>query len=258
MCVRSAANTVPSSSPRANLGWAMSVIYPMAVPQVESPDAAQARAALLRAQPYFSLLDEEALAYLAAQLVERHHAKGEMVFLEGEPCQGLYLVREGRVRIYKLSPEGREQVLSYCGPGQSFNEVAVFDGGPNPANVIAATPCVLWVVPRPVLLELLQTHPGLALAIIQNLGARLRHLVGLVEDLSLRQVSARLAKLLLETASDGPTPRALTQQEMAARVGTVREMIGRSLKQLETRGLVKIEAGRIVIVERQGLEKVVW
>ena len=87
------------------------------------------------------------------------------------------------------------------------------------------------------------------------MGARLRHLVGLVEDLSLRQVSARLAKLLLDTATHGE--RALTQQEMAAQLGTVREMIGRSLKQLETRGLIKTERGRIVVLDRAGLEKLV-
>jgi CRP/FNR family transcriptional regulator len=102
---------------------------------------------------------------------------------------------------------------------------------------------------------LIKRRPDVALAIIQNLGARLRQLVGLVEDLSLRQVSARLAKLLLETASG--QDRALTQQEMAARLGTVREMIGRSLRQLETRGLIKIERGKIVILDRTGLEKLV-
>jgi CRP-like cAMP-binding protein len=217
----------------------------------------QAQAALLRTQPYFAVLADDDLAYLASRMIERRFAKGELIFLEGEPCQGLYLVYAGQVRIYKLSPEGREQVLCYCGTGTSFNEVAVLDGGPNPANVIAASPCTLWIVPREIILDLMRTRPELSVAVIQNLGARLRHLVGLVEDLSLRQVSARLAKLLLETAAADQTPRALTQREMAARVGTVREMIGRSLKQLEARHLIKIESGRIVIVNREGLEKLI-
>jgi CRP-like cAMP-binding protein len=234
----------------------MSAIHQTTLAEDDSTSA-QARMALLRAQPYFAALDQEELALLAGRMIERRYAKGEMILLEGEPCQGLYLVREGQVRIFKLSPEGREQVLRYCGPGQSFNEVAVFDRGPNPANVVAASPCTLWIVPGAVLLDLLRTRPELALAIIQNLGARLRHLVGLVEDLSLRHVSTRLAKLLLETASAGQTPRSLTQQEMAARVGTVREMIGRSLKQLEARGLIQIQSGRIVIVDREGLEKLI-
>ena len=218
--------------------------------------ASQAPAlAALKAQPYFKALDADELEHLARALIERTYEKDEVVFLEGEPCQGLYIVREGSVKIYKLSPEGREQILSYIKPVDSFNEVAVFDGGPNPANVSAAEPTTLWVVPRAAIVDLIQKNPQVALVVIQNLGTRLRHLVGLVEDLSLRQVSARLAKLLLETATSDE--RALTQQEMAARLGTVREMIGRSLKQLEARGLIETERGRIVILDREGLERLV-
>ncbi|MDE3089480.1 MAG: Crp/Fnr family transcriptional regulator [Chloroflexota bacterium] len=209
----------------------------------------------LKALPYFKALNDDELARLARTLIERTYEKDTAIFFEGEPCQGLYIVRLGSAKIFKLSPEGREQILSYVKPGDSFNEVAVFDGGPSPANVIAAEDTTLWIVPRAAVVDLLQRNPAVALAVIQNLGMRLRHLVGLVEDLSLRQVSARLAKLLLETASG--TERALTQQEMAARLGTVREMIGRSLRQLETRGLIKTERGKIVILDRGGLERLV-
>ena len=216
-------------------------------------DSAAFRA--LKAQPYFRMLGVDELARLALTVVERQFEKDEVIFLEGEPCQGLYIVRDGSVKIYKLSPEGREQILSYIKPGDSFNEVAVFDGGPNPANVVAAETSSLWIVPRLAIVQVIQANPEVALAVIQNLGARLRHLVGLVEDLSLRQVSGRLAKLLLEMAATNE--RALTQQEMAARLGTVREIIGRSLRQLETRGLIKTERGKIVILDREELEKLV-
>lgn len=216
-------------------------------------DSAASRA--LKAQPYFKMLGGDELARLASTVSERKFEKDEVVFLEGEPCHGLYIVREGSVKIYKLSPEGREQILSYIKPGDSFNEVAVFDGGANPANTVAAETSTLWIVPRSAIVEVLQANPQVALAVIQNLGARLRHLVGLVEDLSLRQVSGRLAKLLLEMAATNEP--ALTQQEMAARLGTVREIIGRSLRQLETRGLIKMERGKIVILDRGGLEKLV-
>ncbi len=209
----------------------------------------------LQAQPYFKALDDAELERLARTLIERVYEKDEVIFLEGEPCQGLYIVREGSAKIYKLSPEGREQILSYSKSGDSFNEVAVFDGGPNPANVIAAEATTLWIVPRAAVVDLIQRNPQVALVVVQNLGARLRHLVGLVEDLSLRQVSARLAKLLLETATRGE--QALTQQEMAARLGTVREMIGRSLRQLEARGLIRTERGKIVILDREELERLV-
>ncbi len=211
--------------------------------------------AALHAQPYFKALDEDELKQLARTLIEKNYDKDEVVFLEGEECRGLYIVRQGSIKVYKLSPEGREQILTYTQAGGSFNEVAVFDGGPNPANVSAVEPTTLWIVPRVAILDLIERRPEVAIAIIQNLGTRLRHLVGLVEDLSLRQVTARLAKLLLETAS-GPG-RTLTQQEMAAQLGTVREMVGRSLRTLESRGFIKIEHGKIVIMDRKGLEKIV-
>ncbi len=210
-------------------------------------------ASALRAQPYFKSLDDGKLAELAQTLIERSYEKDEVVFIEGEPCQGLYIVRAGTVKIFKLSPEGREQILTYVHTGGSFNEVAVFDGGPDPANVSSVERTTLWVVPRQAIIDLIQQRPDVALAIIQNLGTRLRHLVGLVEDLSLRQVSARLAKLLLETASG--QKRTLTQQEMAAQLGTVREMIGRSLRTLEARGFIRVEHGQVVILDREGLEK---
>jgi CRP/FNR family transcriptional regulator len=195
------------------------------------------------------------LKRLARTLIERAYDKNAIIFLEGEPCHGLYIVREGCVKIYKVSVEGREQILHYMSAGESFNEVAVFDGGPNPANVSAVEPTTVWIVPSAAVADLIERRPEVARAVIQNLGTRLRHLVGLVEDLSLRQVSARLAKLLLEV--EAGQERALTQQEMAARLGTVREMIGRSLRQLEMRGLIQVEHGKIVIVDREGLEKLV-
>lgn len=208
----------------------------------------------LKALPYFRTLKEDELAPLARALVVRALDKDEVVFLEGEPCAGLYIVREGSVKIYKLSPEGREQILSYVRRGGSFNEVAVFDGGPNPANAATTEPTQLWIMPGQLMFEAIQQHSEVALAVVRNLGIRLRHLVNLVEDLSLRQVSARLAKLLLETAT-GEEPQLLTQQDMAARLGTVREMIGRSLRQLEARELVRVEHGKITILDRAGLEK---
>ena len=214
-----------------------------------------ARLAWLHAQPYFAVLSAADLAFIAGRTHVRQFSKGEQVFAEGEPCAGLYIVFEGEVRVYKLSAEGREQVLRYFTSGQSFNEVAVFDGGPNPAHVSAVTPCTLWIIPRDLIFEFVRTRPEMAVAVIQNLGKSLRHLVALVEDLSLRHISARLARLLLETAPEGAEAPKMTQQEMAARLGTVRELVARALKQLEAKGLVEVNHGHIVIVDRQTLEK---
>ncbi|NJM42576.1 MAG: Crp/Fnr family transcriptional regulator [Anaerolineae bacterium] len=215
------------------------------------------RIALLTAQPYFAALSGADLEYLATRMTECHYHAGEMIFVEGDPCLGLYIVHQGEVRIYKLSPEGREQVLHYVKPGQSFNEVPVFDEGPTPANVVALTPCAVWIVPRSLILEFMRTRPEMAMTIIRNIGRRLRHLVGLVADLSLRTVTNRLAKLLLDTAAGDQTARVLTQQEMAAQLGTVREVVARALKQLESCGYIHIERGRIIIVNRQGLEALI-
>jgi CRP/FNR family transcriptional regulator, cyclic AMP receptor protein len=209
--------------------------------------------AALKALPYFSALAESELKQLAHSLVERTFEKDESIFLEGEPCHGVYIVRKGSVKVFKLSAEGREQILTNINSNGSFNEVAVFDGGPNPANATATASTVCWILPGDVIFDLIQHSPPVAVAIIRNLGTRLRRLVGLVEDLSLRQVIGRLAKLLLEPSFD----EGLTQQEMAARLGTVREIIGRSLRQMELRGLIKVEHGKITIVDRAGLEKLV-
>lgn len=219
--------------------------------------ALEARIRLLQDQPYFAMLGDDDLRQLAEQLIERRYTKGENVFVEGDPSEGLFIVGEGQVRIYKLSADGREQVLTYCTGRQSFNEVAVFDGGPNPAHVAAAAPSVIYLAPTGAIQELMRTRPEMALAIIKTLGRRLRHLVGLVEDLSLRQVTARLAKLLVEAAAGELDSRTMTQQEIAARLGTVREMVARSLKQLEARKLIAIEHGRIVILDRHTLEKLI-
>ncbi len=219
--------------------------------------ALRQRIALLMAQPYFAALNGADLEYLATRMTESHFNAGETIFLEGDPCLGLYILHTGDVRIYKLSPEGREQVLHYVKPGQSFNEVPVFDEGPTPANVIAVTPCSMWIVPRWLILEFMRTRPEMAMTIIRNTGRRLRHLVGLVADLSLRTVTNRLAKLLLDTAAGEQTARVLTQHEMAAQLGTVREVVARSLKQLEICGHIRVERGRIVILNRQALEELV-
>jgi CRP/FNR family transcriptional regulator len=217
--------------------------------------APSAPIAALEILPYFRVLNETELDQLARQLIERTYDRGAIIFLEGEACEGLFIVREGSVRIYKTSSEGREQILHTMGPGGSFNEVAVFDGGPNPANVAALEPTRLWIVPRNAITGLIMSKPEVAISIIQTQGSHLRHLIGLVEDLSLRNVSARLAKLLLLIASG--KEKMMTQQDMASRLGTVRETIGRSLKQMEARGLIRIERGKIVILKKEELEKMV-
>ena len=213
---------------------------------------------LLRSISYFSGLDEAILKALARVSVRRRYDAGQMIFVEGEPCAGLFIVESGRVKVFKLSPGGREQILHIFGAGGGFNDVAVLDGGPNPASAMALEPTSVLVIDRPSMVDLLKRYPALSRAVIENIANRARHLVSLVEDLSLRTVEGRLAKLLLEEATREVdlerVPRGLTHAQMAARLGTVREVITRSLHKLEDEGIIKIERHRIVILDREALE----
>ena len=215
--------------------------------------------ALLRRVPYFRQLPEPVLAALAAACVERRYDRGQVIFLEGEPCAGLHVVAAGEVKIFKLSPQGREQILHRVAAGDTFNDVAVLDGGPNPASAAALTEASLWVITRGEMQRLAQAHPALAWGLIESIARRTRHLVAMVEDLSLRSVKSRLARLLLaeaeRAAKRGELDRSqmVTQAEMAARLGTVREMIGRALRELADDGLIDFDRHRIVITDREGL-----
>jgi len=215
--------------------------------------------ALLRQLNYFARLDDQVLEAVADVVHTRQYAPGQIIFLEGDPCAGFFVVQSGRVKIFKTSPEGREQSLHFVGTGRSFNDVAVLDGGPNPATVMAVEPTTCLVIDRDSMVRLVQTYPALAMAVIESIAARARHLVELVEDLSFRSVQARLAKLLLEQAQasgrEDQVPRLMTQQEMAARLGTVREVVSRALRALEDRGVIRIQRHRIVILDREELER---
>ena len=211
---------------------------------------------LLHSVPYFARLDADAMKAAAARAISRDYGRGAVIFLEGDPCAGLHVIEEGRVKLYKVSPEGREQVVKLLGPGEVFNEVAVFDGGPNPVSAMAALDATLWVIDCASMRDLVSSFPALAAAVIENLAARSRHLLSLVEDLSLRTVSARLAKLLLSQAeAGGEASRLTSQQEMAAQIGTVREMVGRVLRTFEEAGFIRMDRHRIVILDREGLER---
>jgi CRP/FNR family cyclic AMP-dependent transcriptional regulator len=212
-------------------------------------------AEVLRKWPFFSELSEDQLAEVASRVQERTFRRGEVILLEGEAPRAVYFVVRGQVRVYRLSPEGREQVLKRLGPGGAFNFVPVLDGGPNPSSAMAWTDVTVYAIERGHFLQMVREHPALAVAVLADFATKLRHMTALVEDLSLRTVGARLAKLLLtQAAEEKEVPRRITQQEMAAQLGTVREVVGRALAELEREGLIRTERHRIVIVDRLGLE----
>lgn len=217
---------------------------------------------LLRKVPYFAGLPADVLTALSVASVERTFTRGEIIFLEGDEGAGLHIVASGEVKVFKVSPQGREQILHRFAPGDTFNDVAVLDGGPNPASASAITDATLWVIPRSQLRRLTDTYPVLAWALIESIARRARHLVAMVEDLSLRSVKSRVARLLLAEARRAPATQGLdrsqmvTQAEMAARLGTVREMIGRALRELADEGVIEFDRHRIVIVDQEALEAV--
>jgi len=209
----------------------------------------------LRDSPFFARLGEKELNRIASLARLSSYQRKEIIIFEGEQVARVFFVIQGWVREYLLSLEGKIQFLRTIGPGEVFNLVPIFDGGPSPTNVEALTPVTLCYFERETFLEIISKHPEVAVAIIENLTARMRHFISLVGDLALRDVKGRLAGLLLRMADrEKGLPPVMTRKEMAAHLGTVREVVGRALKALQEEGLIRIERHRIIILDREALE----
>ncbi len=210
---------------------------------------------LLKSVSYFSSLDEAALSLVARSAIRRVYNAEQVILLEGEPCAGLYIVEGGWLKAVKIGIDGREQVLQTLGPGDVFNAISVFTDAPNQATVTALETSQVWMVWREVLLRLLDENPALARQVVKDLAGRVMHLVRMVEDLSLRSVEARLARLLLELAEGEVVQRRrwATQAEMAARLGTVPDMVNRALRKLSEAGMINVERHQIQILDKEGL-----
>jgi CRP/FNR family transcriptional regulator len=218
--------------------------------------------ATLEATPLFSALDESELDTFAERTAIRRFSSGELLFSEGEPCTGLYVVASGRVRIFKTSPGGREQVLTVEGPASSIAELPVFDGGPYPASAAAIEDAQLLFISRNDFRSSCLEHPEVALKVLQVVGARLRRLVGIIEELSFTTVRHRLiAWLLREAETQGASAESapvfdlrLSHQEIAAHIGTVRELVSRNIARLQVQGLIQIKGREVTILNKEALE----
>jgi CRP-like cAMP-binding protein len=206
---------------------------------------------LLKSAGYFRALSVVEMEALVRLVFEKTAQRGDVLQYDGEPAEALYLVVTGAVKLSLTSPEGKEQILDIAGPGDTFNDVPVLDNGPSLASAQAMGPALLYGVSKSELIAFLRSHPAAAWNAVEVLAGKVRRLAALVEDLSFRHVIGRVARLLLQHAGDGaaPGPR-LTQQEMAAIVGTAREVVGRSLKALEEEGVIRLDRHRIVITNR--------
>jgi CRP/FNR family transcriptional regulator len=218
-------------------------------------------AAILQQTALLASLSQPELQMLAARTVRKLFSSGELLFSEGEPCNGLHIIARGKVRIFKTSVSGREQVLAVNVPGESIAEIPVFDGGPYPASAVAIEDVEIAFISRRDFQAYCLQHPEVALKVLLVVGARLRGLVGIIEELSFTTIRQRLISVLLKLAqSEGKkTKRGIefllpaSHQELANQLGTVRELISRNLMRLQAEGLLDVDARQIVVKDMKGL-----
>jgi CRP/FNR family transcriptional regulator len=218
-------------------------------------------ASSLGAVGLFSGLSPDELRLLAMRAVRKRFAEGELLFSEGDACKGLHIVAAGKLRIFKSSPSGREQVLAVEGPGGSVAELPVFDGGPYPASVSAVEDSQILFISRDDFRRFCLEHPEVALKMLAVVGARLRRLVGIIEELSFATVRQRLVSALVRLAQTAGTKTETgiefqlpgTHQDLAHQLGTVRELVSRNLMRLQAEGILQVDARNIVVRDMSGL-----
>lgn len=200
---------------------------------------------------------------LAAELVVRSFEARELVAVEGEPCRGFFQLLSGRARLFRTGPDGREQIMRLLHPGDTFGEVPVFDGGTNPASIEALEQCQVVLVPAGAFRRIVDSYPDVAMGLLRHFARRLRSFTELVEQISLQTVQQRVARYLYMSAREEgqPTPegilvpRTITQQDLAALVGSVREVVSRTLRVLEDDGIVEVRRKEILVRDMRALAR---
>lgn len=209
--------------------------------------------------PLFEGLPENQLSDLATIALEKSFKKGASIFSEGDPGDGFYVVKEGRVKIYKISSEGKEQILHVFGSGEPFGEAPVFEGRRFPAHAEALMDTVCIFFPRKSFTELISKNPSLAMNMLGVLSRRLRRFAALVEDLSLKEVPGRLAAYLLYLSETESNPTELSldiaKGQLAGMLGTIPETLSRILGKLVKQGFIEAVGPKIKIMNRKGLEE---
>lgn len=223
----------------------------------------QSSESVLRKTQLFAKLTDAEMRTLCARVSKRQFSRGETLFSEGDECRGLFVVAAGKIRIFKLSAAGREQVLAIEEPGSSFAELPVFDGGVYPASASALEETEVLFISRKDFQNYCREHPEVALKVLAVVGSRLRRLVAIIEDLSFTTVRHRLISLLLRLAEIGGTATkqgvrlelSETHQDLAAELGTVRELVSRSLSRLQAEGLLELKGRTILVRDLPELKK---
>lgn len=212
------------------------------------------RRELIESSPYFAGLSHAELDEINSLFFEKRLERDGLIVSEGEAASALFFVLSGAVKVFKTSPDGKEQILAFVRPGETFNEAAFFDGGISPASAQAITPAVLLGITRADMESILRRRPQVALNVIRVMAKKLREMISLVEELSFKRVIGRIAGIILEYAGDGGSR--LTQRDMAAMAGTAREVVGRALKTLEDENVIRMERHRIIVRDEKALRRV--
>lgn len=211
---------------------------------------AKERIKVLRGNEYFDDLPEGMLKETAEHMYLREYPRGKVLLWEGDPCDGLYILKTGSAKIFRVSPQGRQYIVRILKEGDTFAEVPAFDGGENPVNVEALEICQVWVINSEKLHELVMLHPIFAQKVLGNFGRMLRGMVHKVSEMAFYQVTHRLARLIAEMSEEKSMSH-WTQEQLAARLGTVREVVARSLKEMERSGAIIIEDRHIQIADKE-------
>lgn len=211
----------------------------------------------LRHLPYFEGQSATVISQLADAAQPRQASAGETLFLEGDLSAGLWMIASGRVKVYKLNPEGQEHILRIFGENDTFNDISALDGGANPANAAALSDSVLWVLPAQAFRDLILRDSAFAMRVIQVLSGRVRRLVGQIEDLTLYSVVVRVARLLLKQAEDPAlSGTGVTRAALAAHLATTPQTISTALRELEETGAIEFDRHQIRIIREDLLRSI--
>jgi len=213
---------------------------------------------IIAAIPLFNGLPDDQLSAIREIAVGKQFNKGQTIFSEGDQTKGFFVVVDGRVKIYKVSSEGKEQILHIFETGQSFGEVTVFTGQQLPANAQTLAKTRLLLFPRRAFVDLISANPSLALNLLAIMSKKLRQFAAQIENLSLKEIPARLASYLIYLSEDQNAGDALTlnvsKGQLASLLGTIPETLSRIFAKLSGQNLIRVEGPKITLLDRQGIE----
>ena len=213
---------------------------------------------VISAIPIFNGLPDDQIAAIKQIAVEKKANKGEILFSEGDEGKGFFVIAEGRLKVFKVSPEGKEQILHILGPGQPFGEVSVFAGQRFPANAQALENSRVFFLPRAAIVNLIAANPSLALNMLAVMSKKLRQFAVQIENLSLKEMPARLASYLIylaeERGVDDVIILKISKGQLASILGTIPETLSRIFAKLSGQNLIRVEGKKIIVLDRAGLE----